>query len=121
MKILLLNLPGKRIYTRDYYCSKVSKSDYIYHPTDLLLLSGTLDEVHEVKVLDAIAERMDDDECLTFISDDSYDVVIFLTGSVSWEEDCAFLKKLNKKTDALLIGTGDVLLEGGCKVIENSS
>ena len=42
MRVLLLNPPGRRTYLRDYLCSKTSKADYVYHPIDLVLLSGTL-------------------------------------------------------------------------------
>ena len=54
MRILLLSPPGAQIYIRDYYCSKFSKSNYLFHPVDLLMLSGRLAEHHEVHVLDAM-------------------------------------------------------------------
>jgi len=110
MKVLVLNPPGKKIYTRDYYCSKVSKSDYIYQPIDLLVLSGLLNQKHEISVLDAIAEKMDKKTCLRKITGYNYDAIIFLTGSVSWEEDARFIKELKNNNNFLAIGTGDILL-----------
>ena len=58
MRVLLLNPPGERVYIRDYFCSKTTKSNYLFHPIDLVVLSGTLDECHDVSVLDAIAEAL---------------------------------------------------------------
>jgi len=110
MKVLLLNPPGKKIYTRDYYCSKVSKSDYIYQPIDLLVLSGVLNQKYDIAVIDAIAERIGWKECEQKINSNNYDAIIFLTGSVSWEEDARFIKELKDRRNFLAIGTGDILL-----------
>ena len=43
MKVLLLNPPGRRIYIRDYLCSKTTKSNYLFHPIDLLVLEFSLE------------------------------------------------------------------------------
>ncbi|HBA25900.1 MAG TPA: hypothetical protein DCY98_00660, partial [Nitrospinae bacterium] len=83
MNILLLNPPGKKIYVRDYYCSKTSKANYIYHPIDLLLLSGILASRHSVDLIDAIAERLSPDDCLNRIANKKPDAIIALTGAVS--------------------------------------
>ena len=58
MKVLLLNPPGKRTYIRDYFCSKTTKSNYLFHPIDLVVLSGTIAAQHEVQALDCIAEEL---------------------------------------------------------------
>ena len=121
MKVLLLNPPGSKVYIRDYYCSKVSKSDYIYHPTDLLVLSGILSKAHEVSVIDAIAEGMGPGECAARVTQGGYGAVIFLTGAVSWAEDSEFIRRIKSGDGGhgkgrsgdkpLTIGTGDILLE----------
>jgi radical SAM superfamily enzyme YgiQ (UPF0313 family) len=113
VKILLLNPPGDKIYLRDYYCSKVSKAGYIYHPVDLLILSGILSEHHEVKVLDAMALRLGFDSTYRRIKSMDIDAVIFLTGAVSWEKDFALLRKIKSEKNVLTIGSGDILLDGG--------
>ena len=58
MRVLLLNPPGERVYIRDYFCSKTTKSNYLFHPIDLVMLSGTVGSRHEIAVLDAIAEDL---------------------------------------------------------------
>ncbi len=94
MNILLLNPPGKKLYVRDYYCSKTSKANYIYHPIDLLLLSGILASRHNVDLIDAIVERLSPDNCLNRIANKRPDAIIALTGAVSIKEDIHFFKNL---------------------------
>lgn len=109
-KVLLLNPPGERVYIRDYYCSKVSKSNYLFHPIDLLMLSGRLAERHELYVIDAIADRIDINSCYGMIKAISPDVVISLIGAVSLEEDIPFLERLKNDVTQIII-TGDIVLE----------
>lgn len=116
-KVLLLNPPGKQVYIRDYYCSKVSKSNYLFHPIDLLMLSGRLAERYDVRVIDAIAYRMGSTECSHAIDAISPDTIISLVGAVSLEEDVSFLEGI-KKTGREIIVTGDVTLENPVKWLE---
>jgi anaerobic magnesium-protoporphyrin IX monomethyl ester cyclase len=119
-KILLLNPPGIRPYLRDYYCSKVAKADYLYEPTDLLLLSGRLAEQHEVQVLDCIALGMQAQEALQRIQATRPDVIVFLAGAVSWHEDRVFLGAVKRLNGALLIGSGDLFLENGVQIMKDN-
>lgn len=107
-KVLLLNLPGKKPYLRDYYCSLVSKGDFVWSPVDLTVLSGILNKDFEIKVIDALAEKISSSDCLKEISKIKPYAIIFLSGAVSWKEDKKFLSKINK--DIKLIGTGDLFL-----------
>jgi radical SAM superfamily enzyme YgiQ (UPF0313 family) len=109
-KVLLLNPPGERVYIRDYYCSKVSKSNYCPHPVDLLVLSGRLAECCEVHLIDAIADRLDPSVLYQKIEEMSPDVVISLIGDVSIEEDCSFLAKLSHPSRRIVV-SGDAVLE----------
>ena len=119
MRILLLNPPGKQLYTRDYYCSKTSKANYCYHPVDLLILSGILATEHEIKVIDCMAEELNGSQTLSQIEAFGPQVVIFLTGSVSWEEDEPFMREVKQLTQAIIIASGDVLLEDGAKRLQD--
>lgn len=109
MKVLLLNPPGSRRYLRDYYCSHVSKGNYVWHPIDLLVLSGHLVKSHDVIVIDAIAENLRSETVLQQIKAYQPDVIIFLTGSVSWSEDREFINLISKK-NTRLFGIGDISL-----------
>lgn len=119
-KILLLNPPGTRPYLRDYYCSKVAKADYLYEPTDLLLLSGVLASRHEVQALDCIALDMKAQEALESIRSAQPEVIVFLSGAVSWQEDRVFLRELKEFTRAILIGSGDLFLENGVQILSSN-
>ena len=110
MRVLLLNPPGRTTYIRDYFCSKTTKSNYLYHPIDLVVLSGTLSVEHEVVVLDALAEGLPADEALRRVERLDPTVVVSLVGAVSWEEDRAFLAALHARGRRIL-ALGDVLQE----------
>ncbi len=119
-KILLLNPPGEKIYIRDYYCSKISQASYINPPIDLLLLSGRLYEKYHVHAIDSIAEKINEQQCLKKIKSENYDVIVFLTGSVSWIEDIEVLKKIKQiLPDVKVIASGDVFFEGGFERVKN--
>lgn len=110
-KILLLNPPGKYLYVRDYFCSKISKADYINAPIDFVMLSGILNtREFELKIIDAIAEKISTINCLQKISDFNPNIIIILVGSASLAEDKEFLKKLKEETPAEIFAIGDFLL-----------
>ncbi|MFC1850839.1 B12-binding domain-containing radical SAM protein [candidate division CSSED10-310 bacterium] len=110
MRILLLNPPGSRRYLRDYYCSHVSKGRYVWQPIDLLILSGHLAENHDVIVIDAIAENLSVQKTYRAITLWQPEVIIFLTGSVSWLEDLAFFHQLPEAAARKLFAIGDLPL-----------
>lgn len=110
MRVLLLNPPGRTTYIRDYFCSKTTKSNYLYHPIDLVLLSGTLASEHEVLVLDAMAEGLAPEQALRRVERLAPEAVVALVGAVSWEEDRRFLAALAAR-GARILAIGDVLQE----------
>lgn len=112
-KILLLNPPGKKLYIRDYYCSKVSQANYINHPIDLLLQSGYLSQQYEIRLIDAIVKKMNREECLKEIENSGAKIILSLTGAVSWEEDIEFFRELKKSGQYRIILTGDIIREEG--------
>jgi radical SAM superfamily enzyme YgiQ (UPF0313 family) len=91
MRVLLLNPPADEVVIRDYLCSKTTKSNYLFHPIDLVVLSGTLAERHETRVLDCVAERLDAAAAARRIAAFDPKVIFALVGSVSWPGDRAFL------------------------------
>lgn len=112
-KILFLNPPGKKIYIRDYYCSKVSKAYYLPQPVDLLVQTSYFDEeTFELRVLDAIAERKNRYDCLNEIREFGPELVISQFGSVSYDEDHLFLKSVKEALpQTRIVCSGDLLLE----------
>lgn len=110
MRVLLLNPPGKRTYIRDYFCSKTTKSNYLFHPIDLVVLSGTVASRHETEVLDCMAERLSPAEAERRIDLFAPDAIVSLVGSVSWDEDKAFLARQAAR-GRRVAALGDVLQE----------
>ena len=120
-RVLLLNPPGKDLYIRDYFCSKTTKSNYLFHPIDLLVLSGVFAERHDTAVLDAIAERLDAESALARVITARPDAIVSLVGAVSWEEDRAFLAAARAATGAEIHVIGDVAHDGGEAMMESES
>lgn len=111
-KVLLLNPPGRRNYGRDYYCSKVNKANYVEHPVDFVYLTGILERRGEYLVLDAIVDKLSPAQCLKRILDFHPDVIIFLSGWVSWLEDFPFLATVKEHLPlARMVGMGDLFLD----------
>jgi len=121
-KILLLNPPGDKIYFRDYYCSKVSKASYYYHPVDLLYLSGRFTKpAFDLYIIDAIADNISEDICLAKIKKIKPDIILSLVASPSYKNDINFLKKIKKEIQALnLVVTGDIYRELKQKALEKN-
>ena len=121
-KILLLNPPGKESYLRDYFCNNISKSTYLHYPIDLLLLTGTLkNKGYEIEVLDAMIKGYSVPETLDLISKIKPDYLVALVGTISWDEDKEFLQRLKIQEPKIkIIGTGDVFLDEGPKVINEN-
>ncbi len=113
-KVLLLNPPGKKLYIRDYFCSKVSQADYIPPPLDLVILSGIVAEEYEVELLDATVSRMPEARALEAVRAAAPFAIVSMFGAASFGEDMGFARKLRAALPAVkLIGIGDVFRENG--------
>ena len=110
MKVLLLNPPGTKTFIRDYYCSKVSKSNYLFQPIDLVIQSGILSGQHQVAVCDAIADRLSMENTLELIAKLAPDAIIALAGSVCLDADLDFLAQAALHTTTLLV-SGDAFMD----------
>ncbi len=110
-KVLLLSPPNSRIVLRANYCSNESKASYYLPPCDLLIISAILNAHHDLHVIDAIAENLDKQETKERIDNYDPEIIIFMTGSISEQEDMLFLGHLKKdRPETVLIGSGDMLL-----------
>jgi radical SAM superfamily enzyme YgiQ (UPF0313 family) len=103
-KILLLNPPYKEPIIRDNYCCFTSKSGYIWPPVDLLYLSGILrSKKTEVEVIDAVINGLEWKNVLNRIETSKPDIIVSLTGTVSFKDDLEGLSKI-KKSEIYLMG-----------------
>jgi len=120
-RILFLNPPGKQIYIRDYYCSKISKAYYLPQPVDLLTQTSFFSkDQYELNVLDAIAEKLDITTTFSRIEAFAPDYIIGLIGAASLDEDRLFYRQLKERSPACqLFCSGDILLEEPEKVMDD--
>lgn len=120
-KIILLNPPGEKLFLRDQYCSFVSKANYLWPPIDLLVQSGILYGHFNIVIIDAIAEKMSEVECLKKIREIKPNGILFLSGTASWKSDFIFLKHLKKLLPrTLILGSGGNLYFNHQKVLRES-
>lgn len=109
-RVLLLNPPADRIVLRDSWCSKRSKSGYLYHPVDLMTQGGILAGAGARPVLlDALAERLTGRETRSRIELASPDLIYALAARANLADDVAFLRGLAATGVPLVVG-GDVAL-----------
>ena len=107
LKILLLNPPYNQPIIRDNYCCFTSKSGYLWPPIDFLYLSAILGTSKiELKVIDAVVEKMSFTILEEKIKNLQPEVIIALTGTASFKDDLFFLKKIKKlkKPNIFLMG-----------------
>ena len=105
--VVLVNPPARQVVIRDYFCSKVSQATYINPPVDFVCLSGRLAEHFDVRLVDAVVQKLDPAACRARIQALNPHAVVGLTGFVSWREDAAFYASL----DLPVVLLGDILLE----------
>jgi len=110
-KVLLINPPGINPYIRDCFCSHIAKASYIWHPLDLVILSGILSVNFDLKIIDAVASKENAFEIIKVIKKEKFFAVICLIGNISLKEDISFLKKIRKvHQKCFIIVLGDVAL-----------
>jgi len=108
-KILLLNPPGDKLYIRDYYCSFSSKADYYWPPQDLIVFSGILNQEFDVKVVDAIINRIPEENCLNIILNSDFRGIIFATGTSTMSSDLTLMEKAKKKKETKIIASAGIM------------
>ena len=88
MKILMLNPPFFRKYSRFSRSPAVTKSGTIYYPIWHAYATGVLEDAgHEVKLVDAPAENIDEIECATIIQDFAPKMAVVYTSTPSIDND----------------------------------
>lgn len=117
MKVLLLNPPGKKRYSRDLYCSFEAPSVYYFHPADLLIQSGFF-RGEEVSVLDCILNHISQEEALKICKELKPNFVLSLCSKASEEEDKHFLETLKTETGTKIIVTGDLAVFQKDKILK---
>ncbi|MBN1223121.1 MAG: radical SAM protein [Candidatus Aminicenantes bacterium] len=108
-KVILLNPPGDKLYIRDYYCSFSSKADYYWPPQDLIYLSGILDRDFSVTVVDAIINRISENDVLDFVASSGAEALIFTTGTATMKSDLQLMKRIKERQDIRIVASAGIL------------
>jgi len=111
VKVLLLNPPAPEIVIRDYYCSKTTKSNYLFPPVDLLMQSGLLSLRNQVHAIDAVARRMDGTRCVAEVERFAPDAILGMWGAATDRADREFYKMLTSRVSAPVFISGEVFLD----------
>jgi len=107
-KVLLLNPPAETKFIRDFYCSFSAKANYYWPPQDLLALSAILSQKYKVEVLDAVSLNLDKDTCYKKIMKSPATVLVFTTGSASFDKDIKFIERVRNNKDIKIIGISSI-------------
>jgi len=108
-KLLFLNPPAPVTVIRDYYCSKTSRSNYLFAPIDFVMQSGILGEDFQLSFIDAIRDRLSTAETTAQVAALAPDVIFFLAGAINYPADLEYLATL-ANPGRVLIGSGDIFL-----------
>jgi len=107
--LLFLNPPAPAPVIRDYYCSKTSRSNYIFPPIDFVMQSGLLQSDFNLHFIDAVRDNLSEVRTIDAIEAINPGIVYFLAGAVNHPADIDFVSKLNN-SNRIFIGTGDIFL-----------
>jgi len=112
ISVLLLNPPYFEPILRDNYCCFTSKTGYLWSPVDLLYISGVLTHKNiALSVIDAVSTKTKWKTIEDWVHDHRPNVIIMLTGTVSFTSDLRELKNIiaqSKKTRVYLVGNTPV-------------
>lgn len=111
--VLLLNPPGNQRIMRDYFCSKISKASYYYHPVDLLFLSGWLGDHYHVRVLDSVVQGLSPRATVAYVKSLRPAAVVALTSAPSFVEDHEIFQAIKSNGAPRMFVTGDLVLDHG--------
>jgi anaerobic magnesium-protoporphyrin IX monomethyl ester cyclase len=123
-KILFFNPPsldGRRI-NRHIMDPHVSKGTYLYPPYDFLLLSGLFKPHprYELKILDAMALNLGEEESLGAVAEWKPDFILAMSAPQCHTLDMAFLKKVKEQTSCRIFTAGAVQHSRKKEVLEKN-
>ncbi len=75
------------------------------------MLSGTLSRHHEIRIIDGMIEGWTADAIVENIQSFQPDIIIFLTGVVSFKQDFAFITSLKADLSFLALASGELFLD----------
>ena len=118
--IVLVNPPNEKIVLRDMYSSTISKGSYNWPCVDLLVLSGVLKNVYDVKLIDANTLGLSVKETVDLISSYNPRGVCFSIGNSVKNDDYFFVGSIRERLQGIkLVGTGGLLIHNAEYELKN--
>ncbi|MBN2880582.1 radical SAM protein [Candidatus Woesearchaeota archaeon] len=105
MKILLINLPFKEQIIRRFSCTYYAK-EFLFPPLELKYIAENIDQKHQIKIIDCIAEKTTITKLIKTIKITKPDVIITLIGIESFNEDINSVSIIKKNCKATVIAIG---------------
>lgn len=108
MKVLFVNLPYPGRFTRRYMCTYTSATS-LFPPYELMSVAGEVrsKEAHDIRLVDCVAENLDEKQFQQYVDDYQPDVMLSLIGLDSFERDINSIKSLkNAYPQIVQIGFG---------------
>lgn len=103
---------------KDQYCSNTSKAGYYWIPVDLLVLSGDLSDHFDLKVLDAVVDKISMEEVEQKVRDFSPHHIVVLSSILTHHSDRALIARLKKELSFKTTFIGDVFYFSPKQMIE---
>ena len=114
LKVVFANppvTPHKKIM-RDFDCAGESKSNYLYQPYDLLLLSSFIPNHWDFTFIDSVADQIGHERFDAIIKSINPDIIVCPVAGMNWNEDKQTLIRLrNTFPNAILLTFGDLFIE----------
>lgn len=85
--------PQNRNIIRLIDCSHEAKADYLWQPSDFLLISALLDPADRASLIDGTADKLGETDFFQCLPGICPDLVIFALSGVCWESDYNYFKK----------------------------
>src|SRR6185369_10854621 len=95
MHIAFINPPSpqNRNIIRLIDCSHEAKADYLWQPSDFMLISALLGPADRMSLIDGTADKLRETEFFQHLSGICPDLVIFAVSGVCWESDHRYFQK----------------------------
>jgi radical SAM superfamily enzyme YgiQ (UPF0313 family) len=119
MKVLVLNPPAFKAFTRDWRCQSDEDTWLSAFPPVMLAgIAGAVRKKYDVKLIDAIGSRLSFDECGRMAKDYNPDFIVINTSMPTIEGDMRMAAEVKKTTNSRIIVYGEFVTSAYKEVLK---
>ncbi|WP_306532911.1 radical SAM protein [Geobacter sp.] len=114
MHLLFVNPPSprNRSIIRLIDCSHEAKADYLWQPSDFMLISALLGPDDGASLIDGTADRLGEADFFRLVAGSNPDLIVFALSGVCWESDYRYFRKTRDRfRDKPFYVIGDIFQE----------